>query len=107
MKNRMVSTVLLLAACVIGMAQVPTVDAFTLAKIPQWVEELGMDKKKHSELMKDASVRANVSNSKKEGLTNGVVTTPTFFLNGRKIDGAFDADSITSILEEALEYEAK
>ncbi|MBQ9395187.1 MAG: thioredoxin domain-containing protein [Proteobacteria bacterium] len=82
-------------------------DAFTLAKIPQWVEELGMDKQKHSELMKDSAVRANVSMSKKEGLTNGVVTTPTFFLNGRKIEGGFDADSITSILEEALENEPK
>lgn len=80
-------------------------DAFTLAKIPLWVEELGMDKQKHSELMKEPLVRKNVADSKKEGLTNGVVTTPTFFLNGRKLDGSFDADSIISILKEASENE--
>lgn len=77
-------------------------DSFTLGKITEWTAALGMDSAKINELMKDSSVRAAVSDAKKEGLKNGVTTTPTFFLNGRKLDGRFDVDTVMSILDEAL-----
>ena len=39
------------------------------------------------------------------GLKNGVTTTPTFFLNGRRIEGLFDLHTIMSMLEEAVAAE--
>ena len=77
-------------------------DAFSLAKISVWSQELGMDSEKFGALMKDPEVRASVAASKKEGLTNGVTTTHTFFLNGRRIEGTFDVDAIMSMLTEAV-----
>jgi protein-disulfide isomerase len=77
-------------------------DAFTLSQIHTWVKEIGMNDDKFSELMKDASTRSTVAASKKEGLVNGVTTTPTFFINGRRIEGKFDVDSIISMVEEEL-----
>ena len=75
-------------------------DAFTLNQIIVWSRELGLDADKMSTLMKDPAIRATVSNSKKEGLMNGVTTTPTFFINGRRIEGKFDVEEIISMLEE-------
>ncbi len=77
-------------------------DAFTLSQINVWAQEIGMDRDAFTSLMKDAATRSTVSKSKKEGLVNGVTTTPTFFINGRKIEGKFDVDSLVSILEEEL-----
>ena len=77
-------------------------DAFTLNKITVWGQELNLDLEQMKSLMKDPDVRKTVADSKKEGLVNGVTTTPTLFLNGRRIEGAFDVDTIMSMLEEAL-----
>ena len=77
-------------------------DAFSLAKITVWGQELGLDTEKMNALMKDPKIRESVAASKKEGLTNGVTTTPTFFLNGRRIEGTFDVEAIMSMLREAV-----
>ncbi len=77
-------------------------DAFSLSKITVWGQELGMDTERMNALMKDPKIRASVAASKKEGLTNGVTTTPTFFLNGRRIEGTFDVEAIMSMLHEAV-----
>lgn len=77
-------------------------DAFTLNQIMVWSKELGMDTEQMKTLMKDAEVRKVVAESKKEGLVNGVTTTPTMFLNGRRIEGNFDIDTVMSMIEEAL-----
>lgn len=68
-----------------------------------WATELGLDATQFDTLLKDTAIRNAVVESKKEGLTNRVKSTPTFFLNGRLIQGAFDAESIISMLEESLD----
>jgi protein-disulfide isomerase len=40
------------------------------------------------------------------GLRSGVNGTPTFFINGRRHDGPFDAESLLAAMETALEPEA-
>ncbi len=77
-------------------------DAYTKNKMTEWAVELGMDEQQYAALLQDAAVRQGVVESKKEGLVNSVESTPTFFINGRKIQGLFDAESIMSMLEEAL-----
>lgn len=77
-------------------------DAFSLKQINVWSNEIGLDQEKFNAFMKDPAIRKNVADSKKEGLINGVTTTPTFFLNGRRIEGKFDAESIISMIQEDL-----
>lgn len=78
-------------------------DAYSDANRSVWAKELGLDTAKFDALLNDTAVRNAVVASKKEGLTNRVESTPTFFLNGRLIHGAFDAESIISMLEESLD----
>lgn len=82
-------------------------DAFSLGKIIDWGKELGMDPEEMNRFMKSPEVRKLVADSKKEGLVNGVTTTPTFFINGRKIDGGFDDVALISMIEEALAQNTK
>ena len=78
-------------------------DNYSNENIAVWAKELELDESKFNSDKQAASVRDKVVQSKKEGLTNSVESTPTFFLNGRKIQGTFDVDSIMSMLEEKLE----
>lgn len=65
--------------------------------------ELGLNSEEFSKLMQESSIREKVVQAKKEGLTNNVESTPTFFLNGRKILIAFDTQSILSMIQEAVD----
>jgi len=80
-------------------------DNYTPQMMSKWAEELGMNAEEFNNLTKDSSVRTVVASSKKEGLQNSVESTPTFFLNGRRIQGNFNAQTIISMLEEAVENE--
>ncbi|MBO4351350.1 MAG: thioredoxin domain-containing protein [Proteobacteria bacterium] len=77
-------------------------DQYSNDNLVIWAKELGLDEAKFSTLSQDAATRNLVVSSKKEGLTNHVESTPTFFLNGHKIQGTFDVESILSMLEEAV-----
>ena len=78
-------------------------DAYQNENLAIWAKELGMDETKFNQLSQDAATRNIVVSSKKEGLSNNVESTPTFFLNGHKIQGTFDVDSMLSMLEEAVD----
>ena len=78
-------------------------DEFSLQAIPGFGAETGLDAAQFEQLRRDAGVRASVVASKKEGFVNHVETTPTTFLNGRKLQGVFDVEAILSMLEESLE----
>ncbi len=78
-------------------------DQYSNENLAKWAIELGMDLEKFGTLSQDAATRNIVVTSKKEGLTNQVESTPTFFLNGHKIQGTFDVESILSMLEEAVD----
>ena len=78
-------------------------DNYANDKLAGWAKEVGLDEAKFNESSQAASIREKVVQSKKEGLTNSVESTPTFFLNGRKVQGTFDVDSLMSMLEEAAD----
>lgn len=78
-------------------------DAFSLNAVSQYASDLNLDKTQFTNLLKDKTTRAAVVESKKEGLKNTVTTTPTFFINGRKVQGIFDVEFMMSMIEEALE----
>ena len=68
-----------------------------------WAGEVGLDVAQFNAGSQAANVRDKVVVSKKEGLSNSVESTPTFFLNGHKVQGSFDVDSLISMMEEALD----
>ncbi len=78
-------------------------DNYSNENLVVWAKELGLDEASFNQKMQDSTVRNIVVTSKKEGLTNNVESTPTFFINGHKIQGTFDVQSMLSMIEEAAE----
>ena len=78
-------------------------DSYTNENLVVWAKELGLDEAAFSQKMQESAVRDIVVNSKKEGLVNNVESTPTFFINGHKVQGTFDVQSMLSMIEEAVE----
>jgi protein-disulfide isomerase len=79
-------------------------DQFDPAKLPDWAEATGMDRKEFLRLTGDKALRAQLVESKKEGVRNGVDATPTLFIDGRKYVGDLDARLVADVLAE--EYDA-
>lgn len=78
-------------------------DGFDVNKLADVAAAAGLDKAKFSELSKDPKTRASLVESKKEGVRNGVESTPTFFINGRKYVGELKLSVLEDILEEEHE----
>jgi len=58
-------------------------DSFSVAKLADWAEEVGMSRSDFSAAMGSAATRDMVVASKKEGIRNQVESTPTYFINGK------------------------
>jgi len=78
-------------------------DAFSVAVLPDWAAEVGLDRGTFESAAASSPVRDAVVSSKKEGLRNGVDSTPTLFINGRRWLGDLDADTLVDALEEEVE----
>lgn len=65
-----------------------------------WAQELGLNVEAFDAMMKDEKTRERLVLSKKEGLKNGVESTPSLFINGKKIRSAFDLEDIIAMLQE-------
>lgn len=75
-------------------------DAFDVSRLPAWATDAGLDAVAFQGAMKSAAVRKSLVASKKEGLRNGVVATPTLFINGRKYVGDLDVETLVDVIEE-------
>jgi protein-disulfide isomerase len=64
-----------------------------------WAKEIGLDMKKFIEDADSAKYKQAVENEVKQGEIAGVQGTPSFFFNGRRYSGAFDADAVTQLLQ--------
>jgi len=60
---------------------------------------VGVDGKKYDACLKSGKAEVAVAADHKAGLALGVIGTPTFFVNGYKIDGAIPADIWQKILK--------
>jgi protein-disulfide isomerase len=70
------------------------------ADIRRHAEEIGLDVAKFEKDLADPATQAKVAAEMNEGRVLEVASTPTFFVNGRKVQGAKDLDSIVQIVEE-------
>jgi protein-disulfide isomerase len=75
-------------------------DKFDIAQLPEVAAAVGMDKQKFTDEMNDPKTRERLVDSKKEGVRNGVESTPTLFINGRKYTGELHLSAVEDVLEE-------
>lgn len=62
---------------------------------------LGLDVEKFSTDLNNASIEEKIIAEYKEGVSLGVQGTPTFFLNGKKIDNPGSVDAFNKLIKEA------
>jgi len=75
-------------------------DRFDPDKLPDCAQAKGMNREKFKALLKDGNVRAELVDSKKEGVRNNVNATPTFYINGRKYQADLSIHAIEDVVEE-------
>jgi protein-disulfide isomerase len=66
----------------------------------RYATELGLDLEKFRAAMKDEATQRRVLDEANEGRVLNVQSTPTFFVNGRKFEGAKDAEALAQIIDE-------
>jgi protein-disulfide isomerase len=72
------------------------------SKFEEYVKELGMNVAQFQKDQKDPGIQKLISDEQNEGIQNGVTGTPTFFVDGQKIDNPPDIDSFKKIIGDAL-----
>lgn len=68
----------------------------------QYAEELGLDKEKFVEDVRNNANKERISNDQTDGYAVGVSGTPTFYINGKQ-QSRFDYDSLKSAIEAELQ----
>ncbi|HOU54512.1 MAG TPA: thioredoxin domain-containing protein [Myxococcota bacterium] len=79
------------------------IDAFSTSVLSDWAADVGLDRGAFQAAQDSPATREAVVASKKEGLRNGVESTPTIFINGRRWLGDLDLDTLVDALEEEVE----
>ncbi len=64
-----------------------------------WAQEIGLDTKRFVQEIDSGKYKSAIENEEKQGEDAGVQGTPTFFFNGRRYSGAFQADMIADLLQ--------
>jgi protein-disulfide isomerase len=76
-------------------------DTFSVENLSRWGAEVGLSGFDAS--FADPALRDRLVASKKEGMANGVKSTPTFFISGRMWQGDLSVEMLLDVLGE--EYE--
>jgi protein-disulfide isomerase len=63
---------------------------------------LGLDMAGYQRDLHDADLAARIRDDALGGLRSGVLGTPTFFVNGRRLEGGFRPDELEAAMEEAV-----
>ena len=77
--------------------------SFKVANLSRYAIAAGACPKKVAHLSRVPAARAFLVASKKEGIRNRVIATPTFFLNGRRYVGELKLPALQDVLEEELD----
>jgi protein-disulfide isomerase len=71
-------------------------------RILGWAKELGLDMTKFQADLNSHKYSARVNSEEKQGEMAGVEGTPTFFINGKRLNAAFEPDTVEPILQQEL-----
>ena len=74
----------------------------TKARLLAWAEETGLDMNRFQSDLDSHKYAAEVRREEQEGEAAGVEGTPTFFIDGKKFNGVFEASAIAPIVQEEL-----
>ena len=75
---------------------------FGSAFFQEAARKLGLDPAAFSEALKSGTYRAHVRSDFMSGARSGVNGTPTFFINGQRLDGPWDYEELVAAIDEAL-----
>lgn len=76
---------------------------FTEAKLISLAKSTGLEETKFSECIHAHTYKNLVETQTEQGRSNGVSATPTFFVNGKRVEGALEYKDFKRILDYALE----
>jgi protein-disulfide isomerase len=76
--------------------------AFTAEKLKQFAAQLGLNQQTFNAALDQGTYRAAVLNQKAQGEALGVNATPTFFVNGKKVQGVPSLDSWQQLISQEL-----
>ena len=78
-------------------------EEFSLDRQLEWAEALGIARVDIDAAIEDPELKKRLVADKREGLENGVDSTPTFFINGHEYKGELSIEELTDVLEEVYE----
>ncbi|HET6815992.1 MAG TPA: Na+/H+ antiporter NhaA [Mycobacteriales bacterium] len=76
-------------------------DALRFGDLVRYAEELGLDTDRFAEDLRQRAYAARVANDVDGADLSGVSGTPTFFVNGRRHQGAFDLETLSAAVKAA------
>ncbi len=75
---------------------------FSAAFFPELAQKLGLDAAELQDALATGKYRAHVKSDFMSGARSGVNGTPTFFINGQRLDGPWDYEFLVEAIEGAL-----
>ena len=78
---------------------------FSSAFFPELAEKLGLNAQSLQEALASEKFRAHVRSDFMSGARSGVNGTPTFFINGERLDGSWDYEDLVGAIDAALASE--
>ncbi len=75
---------------------------FTKEKLIKYAEALRLDMREFKSCLGEEKYKGRVEQDKAQGEADGVHATPTFFINGVKVEGAQPYDILKKLIEDAL-----
>ncbi len=78
-------------------------EAFCPATLPDWAEEVGMNRVEFERVVAAPETRQYLVIAKQEGIRNKVDATPTLFIDGRKYFYDMQREVLIDVIEEAFE----
>jgi protein-disulfide isomerase len=73
-------------------------------KIFAWAKDLGLDVKRFQADLDSHKYAARVASEEKQGEEAGVEGTPTFFIDGKRLNASFDLDTVGPLIAERLKH---
>jgi protein-disulfide isomerase len=74
------------------------------ARILAWAGEIGLDLNRFQSDLDSHKFNAKVNAEEQEGEKAEVAGTPTFFINGRKLNASFDVATVSPLIVDALKH---
>jgi protein-disulfide isomerase len=77
--------------------------ALSIAELSQYAGEVGMDQRQFDKCVADQRYKSDVDKDRAAAQQLGLQGTPTFFFNGKRVDGAIPADAFENLIQKMLQ----